>query len=110
MARIFNASYQGIGDMLRSEFMRVEMERRANRIRDAAVAEAPVGTPPDDTHPGRYKASFRVESGTRGGWKHDRAYAEVVNDAPEAFYIEYGSSKITARHVLAHAMDAAKDA
>lgn len=109
MAAKFRASFSGIGEMIRSPEMEKEMARRARRIKDRAEATAPVGDPSTDPHSGRYRDSFRVESGRNGGFKKDRAYGRVLNDAPEAFYVEYGTSKIEARHTLLNAAQAAKE-
>lgn len=105
MARAgFNASYAGIADLLNAPFMVAEMRRRAERVAARAAATAPVGNPATDRHAGRYKASFRVESGAGGGVNHDRAYGRVINDAPEAFYVEFGTSRQEARHTLRNAL------
>lgn len=109
MGAKFYPSYEGIGALLRSPMMEKEMARRAALIKDRAEATAPVGDPRTDPHPGRYRDSFRVESGTEGGFKKDRAYGRVLNDSPEAFYIEFGTSKIEARHTLLNAAQAAKE-
>jgi hypothetical protein len=105
----FNASYSGIGELLRSPQMEAAMRARAEAIKTKAEATAPVGDPKSDPHPGRYRDSFKVESGRDGGRKRDRAYGRVLNDSPEAFYVEYGSSKIDARHTLLNAAQAVKE-
>jgi hypothetical protein len=109
MGAKFYASYPGIGELLSSTVMEKEMVRRARLIQQRAAETAPVGDPVRDPHPGRYRDSFRIESGRDGGFKKDRAYGRVINDAPEAFYVEYGSSKIEARHTLLNAAQAAKE-
>lgn len=83
-------SYQGLGLMLNAPFMVAEMERRMENAKALAESIAPVGDPATDKHSGRYLASFHVESGDYGGVHDDRAWAELVNDAPEALYVEYG--------------------
>lgn len=109
MGAKFRVSYSGIGQMIRSPGMEKEMGRRARMIKDRAQATAPVGDPSTDPHSGRYHDSFRVETGRDGGFKKDRAYGRVINDAPEAFYIEYGTSRIEARHTLLNAAQSAKE-
>lgn len=104
----FDASYTGIGEMLRSTFMLREMARRAEKVRDEAIRSAPVGKR-QDRHPGRYKASFHLEQTTHGGAHGDRAAAYVYNDAPEAFYVEFGTSRQQGRHILRNALNAARD-
>jgi hypothetical protein len=105
----FYASYPGIGELLRSPGMEKEMARRAGKIKDRAEVSAPVGDPRTDPHPGRYRDSFRVTSGRGGGFRKDRAYGRVTNDSPEAFYVEYGTSKVDAHHTLLNAAQAAKE-
>lgn len=104
MAARFNASYEGIGEMLRSEYMQAAMRKRAENGLEYAVAVAPVDETGD--HPGRYKESFSVESGVREG-KTSRAFGRLVNSAPEAPYVEHGNgtAKYQGDHVLARALD-----
>lgn len=104
----FTASYAGIGEMLRSEEMQAEMRRRAEKVAQHAEANAPTGSPDDDPHAGRYKSSFQVSSGVQRR-KTSRAYGEVINVAPEAVIVEYGTSQQEAHHTLGHALDAARD-
>jgi hypothetical protein len=103
MATKFRGDYAGIGEMIRSPEMVRAMERIANQIKDHAVATAPVGDPKRNKHAGRYKNSFSVSSGPDGGWRKNRAYGRVSNTAPEAFYVEYGTSKMEAMHILLNA-------
>ncbi len=108
MGASFRASYEGIGELLKSPMMEAEMRRRAEKVRAAAEARAPVGDPASDPHPGRYKASFRVVSGRAGGVKGDRAFGRTLNDSPEAFYVEWGTSRQPAHHTLLNAVQAAR--
>jgi HK97 gp10 family phage protein len=98
-------SYEGIGEMLRSPWMEAHMLERANRMKDRAEAIAPVykgaGT---DKHRGRYKASFRTHSVRDGGWRHDRAAGILINDAPEAVFVEFGTSHQRAHGTMREAM------
>ncbi|MFF5261365.1 HK97 gp10 family phage protein [Actinomadura viridis] len=98
----FQASYRGIGQMIRSPWMQAEMRRRAEKVKAVAAATAPVET-------GAYKRSFTVSSGARGGIRRDRAYGRVTNTAGHAVYVEYGTSKIPARYTLRNALRAARD-
>lgn len=105
----FDASYSGIGEMLRSEFMQHEMRRRADKVKAEAVSRAPVGLPSEpDEHSGRYKASFTVESGVRpaAGRRKARAYGRVTNTAPEALEVEYGWHKTPKYRILGRALNA----
>lgn len=103
----FNASYQGIGELLRSEGIEVEMVRRAEKIKERFVETAPVDE--SGPHPGRLRDSARVESERRGGVHNDRAVARVVVEAPEAFYAEFGNKNVTRHRTLGRALDAARD-
>lgn len=103
MASKFRGNYSGIGEMIRSLEMVRAMEHLAEEIKTEAKATAPVGDPKRDRHSGRYRASFSVSSGPNGGYKKNRAYGRVTNNAPEAFYVEYGTSKIPPRHILLNA-------
>jgi hypothetical protein len=85
----FRGDYKGIGKILRSTQMQREMETRAERVKSKAEALAPRDS-------GQYSASFRVETGVREGRK-PRAVSKVINDARNAPYVEWGTSK-TPRH------------
>lgn len=109
-------NYDAIGSqILRSNLMEAHMRDRAQRILLAAVDRAPVYDGPDrDEHRGRYRSSFRIESTKQGGDRKDRAEAKVVNDSPEAIWVEKGARAyegIPARpgqHILGQAMLAAE--
>lgn len=123
-------SYDGIGQLLRSDFMAAEMVRRAQKVADLARSRAPVYSGSGrDPHRGRYKDSFQV-LGTRtgGGYRKNRAAGIVINNSPEAVFIEYGTQAhdtrirdrngrertihvpaMPARHVLGSSMMAAGD-
>lgn len=99
MARArFRVSYKGIGEILRSEQMKREMQARGDQVKAAAEALAPVDT-------GNYAASFRVESGIREG-KTRRATAKVINDSPHASYVEWGTSRTPRHRVMGRAAGA----
>lgn len=98
----FKMSNKGVGQLLRSDMVKAEMERRANVIKGVAVSIAPVGSV-RDPHPGLYKSSFVVTSTSRGGRRKDRATATVTNTAPYARFVEYGTERVTAHHVLLRA-------
>src|ERR1700744_2458430 len=85
-------SYQGVGDMLRSDFMAAHMISRAQKVADLARSRAPVYSGSGrDPHRGRYKDSFQVLGTRAGGRNRDRAAGIVTNDAPEAVYVEFGA-------------------
>lgn len=105
----FHASYRGIGEMISSPFMVEAMRARAERAKVYAEVIAPVyeGSSRDD-HRGRYKASFSVEAGVRQH-RTRRAYGRLLNDSPEAFFVEYGTKNNPAHHVLLKSTDAMRD-
>lgn len=102
----FRPDYGGIGAMLRSSEMQADMRRRAERVAAAAAESAPVYE--SGPHPGRYKRSFTVSSGVREG-RSARAFGRVTNDAPEAFFVEYGTRNNPRHRTLGRALDAAKE-
>lgn len=101
MAARFKMKRKGVGEMLRMPSMEAEMRRRAEAIKDVAQAISPV----DDRgpHPGHYKSSWEVDSAARGGRRRDRATATVRNTAYYARWVEYGTEKVPAHHVLLRA-------
>lgn len=115
MASKMSFSYEAIGSqILRADWMVAHMEARAQKIKEMAESRAPVydGSGPDPTR-GSYKASFRVESTSRGGDRHNRAEATVVNDDPTAIFIEKGTRAhdgipaMPGRHILGSSLMAA---
>jgi hypothetical protein len=110
MAARFTASYTGIGQMLVAPYMIEEMGARADRVLARCVETAPVYTGPFlDLHRGRYKASFHRSPETikTSGKGTKRALGRVVNDSPEAFWVEYGTRNNDAHHTMRNALDAA---
>jgi hypothetical protein len=103
MATRFKGDYEGIGLMLCAPWMVADMRRRALAVKAFAEATAPVARTGE--HRGRYKASFRVESGIRVG-KTKRAYGRVINDAPEAIIVEYGNRNTPRHATLRKALEA----
>lgn len=101
----FKMSRKGVGQLLRSPMVRAEMVRRAEIIKGVAEAIAPVGGT-FDPHAGRYKASFYAKSTSRGGRRRDRAVATVGNGAYYARWVEYGTERVPAHHVMLRAAQA----
>lgn len=102
MAARFKMSRKGVGQLLRSPMVQAEMLRRAEVIKSTAVAISPTGGA-GDPHPGQYRASWTVDSKARGGRRRDRATATVRNTAYYARWVEYGTEKVRAHHVLLRA-------
>lgn len=107
----YTGSYEGIGQMLRSDFLKAEMARRGANVLARCIATAPVYHGDwEDPHRGRYKESFSMTATSAGGWKGDRAAAIISNDAPEARWVEYGTKRQRAHHTMLNAlMSAAGD-
>lgn len=114
----YTSSYEGVGEMLRSDFMQAEMGRRAQAVMDQAIATAPVYTGTGrDPHRGRYKDSFSMHTTDHGGWKGDRAAGVVTNSSEEAVFVEYSSTHPTedgvrvqqGHHTMLNALQAAGD-
>jgi hypothetical protein len=93
--------YKGVGQMLRMPSMQAEMLRRADLIADVAKAISPVYT--GGPHPGQYKSSWETSSTRRGGRRRDRAVATVRNTSYYARWVEYGTERVPAHHVLLRA-------
>lgn len=102
MAARFKMSRKGVGELLRSPGVQADMLRRAELIKSVAEAISPVGGP-GDPHPGAYKDSFRTSSRKRGGRRKDRATATVTNTSYYARWVEYGTERVHAHHVLLRA-------
>jgi len=105
MAARFKMKRKGVGELLRSDMIRGDLVRRAQEIESVAVALSPVGGP-GDPHPGTYKSSWSVDSKKRGGRRRDRAVAYVRNTAYYARWVEYGTERVPAHHVLLRAAQA----
>jgi len=105
VAAKFKMSRKGVGQLLRSDMVRAEMVRRAEAIKSVAVALSPVGGA-GDPHPGQYRESWTVTSRKRGGERRNRATATVRNTAYYARWVEYGTERVPAHHVLLRAAQA----
>lgn len=101
MAARFRMKRTGVGEMLRMPSMQAEMLRRAERIKSIAVATSPVYE--KGPHAGHYKASWETDSTSRGGRRRDRAVAYVRNTSHYARWVEYGTERVPAHHVLLRA-------
>ncbi len=86
----------GVRAMLQQPYMVREVEDRAQRVWWTAQQLAPVRS-------GRYRASMAVTSGVRPAG----AYARVTASAPYSIFVERGTRKMRAQHVLARALKAA---
>ncbi|SDL27727.1 HK97 gp10 family phage protein [Streptomyces indicus] len=108
MAARFRLKRKGVGQLLKSEMVRADLVRRAERIKSTAVGLSPVGGA-GDPHSGQYKASWEVSSTRLGGRRRDRAVATVYNTSYYARWVEYGTERVPAHHVLLRAAAAGGD-
>lgn len=100
----FKMSNKGVGELLNSPGVIAELQRRAKVIRNTAEALSPVGAV-GDPHPGFYKQSWysRVEIKGVGQARKKRPVGVVGSLAPYARWVEYGSERVRAHHVLLRA-------
>lgn len=105
----FNASYEGIGQMLRSPEMQAAMHRLAEKVAARAVLLAPFD--PDDPDGQHYKDAFEVSSGVREPTPTSkaRAYGRVTNTDSAARFVEFGTKNNPRHRVLGRALDAIKE-
>jgi len=101
VAARFKMKRKGVGQMLRMPGMQAEMLRRADVIKGVAEGISPVDEASPD--PGHYKRSWETDSTSRGGRRRDRAVAYVRNTAYYARWVEYGTERVHAHHVLLRA-------
>lgn len=91
-------------NLLQADWMVAEMRARAEKVKTAAEAAAPIET-------GAYKQRFRIRTRKRGGIHKDRAEALVVSTDPAAMSIEFGHSAhgehVDGHYTLTKALDAA---
>jgi hypothetical protein len=104
MAARFKMSTRGVGQLLNSPMVAGEMLRRAQVIKGVAESISPVGGP-GDPHPGQYKKSWyaRVERKAVGRSRKKRPVGVVGNSAYYARWVEWGTDKVHAHHVLLRA-------
>jgi hypothetical protein len=88
-------------NLLNAPWMVQLMRARAEAGKAYAESVAPDAPPYGEG----YIASFEVDAGTDGGVHRDRAYGRLRNTSPHARYIEHGTERARAHHVLAAAMD-----
>ncbi len=95
-------SYQGVGELLRSEMLGAALYTRAQAVRATAEATAPYDKR-NETH---FRDSFHVaEPEVPEG--NDRVVVTVYNDDDAAVQIELGTSNAPAHYTLTKALDAA---
>lgn len=104
-------------ECLRAGFMVRAMRAKAQNVKNAAEALAPVGDPDWSYYdeyesaiaPGHYRSSFVVSSGVRRDLGIGaRAFGRVTNTASYAGLVEYGYGRVPKHRVLGRALDAAR--
>lgn len=107
MAARFKMSTRGVGQLLNSPMIASEVLRRAEVIKSVGQSLSPVGGP-GDPHPGRYKASWyaKVERKAIGRSRKKRPVGVVGNSAYYARWVEWGTERVRAHHVLLRAAQA----
>lgn len=107
MSATYRHNYKAFDSaVLCAPWMVANMLARAERVKAAAEASAPVSDDADNPHRGRYKASFSASGGVRTSPTR-RAYGRVTNDAPEAPFVEFGTKNNPRHRTLGKALDAA---
>ncbi|MFG3046224.1 HK97 gp10 family phage protein [Streptomyces sp. NPDC048241] len=101
MGARFKMKNKGVRALLRSPGVQAEMLRRAEVIKSVAESLSPVYE--KGSNAGHYKASWETSSTSLGGRNRDRAVAYVRNTADYARWVEYGTEKVRAHHVLLRA-------
>lgn len=103
MAAKFKLKKKGVGQLLKSPMVEAEMLRRAEVIKDVAIAISPVDIA--GPHPGHYKGAWTATSTAKGGRRRDRAVGYVRNGSYYARWVEYGNGRADgpAHHVLLRA-------
>lgn len=87
--------------VLNAPWMVEEMRQRAERGKAFAESIAPDAPPYGEG----YIASFKVDAGTNGGVHHDRAYGTLSNSDDAAVFLEFGTEKMPAQHILLRSLD-----
>jgi hypothetical protein len=105
MAARFKLRPRGVWALLNSPMIEAELLRRAELIKGAAVAISPVGDAAMDSHSGHYKESWDATVKRKGVGRSNkkRPVGVVSNSAYYARWVEYGTEKVPAHHVLLRA-------
>lgn len=83
----FVASYEGIGELLRADFIKQNMIERAQNVMAEAIATSPHSK--SNRRP-KYSESFSITSGLTEQGGGLRCYARVTNSSNHAAAVEYG--------------------
>ena|ERR1700677_196629 len=101
----YKGSFEGIGELLRSDMMLEAMLKKAELVKGVAEDIAAVSPTGSQLSPsGAYKKSFRVFGRKDGGKKGDRAEATVSSVDPVAIFVEKGTVNMRGEHTLLRAL------
>lgn len=110
----YTGRYVGLGRMVGRPWMAKPCRDAAVRIMQVAQADAPVGNPAEDKHPGLYKRSFDVVPVVKNvpfrGKPRQRYGAQVINTAPHAWRVEKGDGRVPRYAPFQRAIDTMKAA
>jgi hypothetical protein len=103
-------SHSGMQRFLASAQMEAGVLVHAQRLKSTVESVSPVASPSESDHPGRYRQSWKLDVGR---WRvlsprygpHPVVQVTVLNDAPEALPLEFGTRHMNAQHVLQKAVD-----
>ena len=111
MGSTYRGSFIGIRKILQKPALAVAVQVAAATMLPIAEELSPVGNPASDPHPGLYRGSWVVVSGTKSvsyrGRPTKRPYGRLMNTARYARDVEYGTSKVPRHSVARRTMDAA---
>ena len=104
----FKMKSRGVNELLHSPMIQSEILRRAEVIKSVAISISPVGAAAWDPHPRLYRESWHAEIREKpvGRSQKRRPVAVVWNSAPYARWVEYGTERVPAHHVLLRAAQA----
>lgn len=108
----YRGNYRGIGRMLQRSGVAKAVVEAATKMKPLAQAFSPVGTPPDDAHPGLYQRSFEIHYGVKDvkfrGKSLMRPYGRLINTTHYAMAVEHGNRNVPKHAPLRKAMELAK--
>ncbi len=97
------AAFFALPTKLKNKIVRKGMTATGRIVRSQAIADAPVGDPKTDPHSGAFKASIvarRPKKARRG-----QARREIAATVKHAHFVELGTVKMTAQHMLRGALE-----
>ncbi|MFD8595371.1 hypothetical protein ACFV1L_10255 [Kitasatospora sp. NPDC059646] len=111
MMSTYRAHFMGTRKLLLHPGMAVAVVAAATTMQPIAESLSPVGDAEADPHPGLYRGSWRVATGTKSvryrGRPTKRVYGRLENTARYARDVEYGSRRVRRYAVARRTVDAA---